>query len=446
MPEARLINMYVEGTPHGPNADARYPRPALVAFLGPGDGPIRGLYSQPGVFDGDIFVISGIALYRLSDSMNLGAISGTDMVRFAASATQLVIVSSGMAYTWDGTTLAQITDPDLPSVSDVAYLAGRFVFTVEGSDRFYYTEVNDAETIDALSFATAESLADPNVAVQALGDELYFFGQKSVEPWYVTGDDPPFAPTQGRQYIKGCASRDTIVELDNALYFLGADPAVYRAAATPRRVSDHGIEERLRRCTDLAACTAFGAVIDGHSFYVLNIAGQGSFCHDVENADKGWSEWTSFGRTVFKARCSVLVDGVNYVGDDADRFVYTLSPDVYLDVADPITFLASAFIPYAGGPPVRHDNLVLQGARGVGLATGYGSAPVVEMRYSDDQGKTWCNWRSASVGAVGQYAQRPVWQRLGLVREPGRHLEFRMSDPVLASMSGVLVNVRRPHG
>ena len=40
---------------------------------------------------------------------------------------------------------------------------------------------------------------------------------------------------------------------------------------------------------------------------------------------------------------------------------------------------------------------------------------------------------SKPPGAVGQYKDRAVWQRMGLVREPGRVLEIRTTDPVLAT-------------
>lgn len=589
--EARLINLYAEKTPNGPGEFALFPRPALVSAYSLGSGPIRGVFSQPGVFSGALFVVSATTAY-LSDGTNLGTIAGTDLVRWAASPTQLVCVANGLAYLYEGSTFTQITDPDLPMVSDVFYLAGRFFYTVSGSDRFYFSEVRDAGNIDGLSFETAETLSDPNVGAAVLGDEGYFFGERTVEIWYATGDpDAPLQTSQGRQFDKGCASRDTIVKIDNAMHFLGHDRVVYRASGSPERVSGHGLEERLRRCTSIGSCTAFGATIDGHSLYVLNIPGQGSFCIDIESKEP--SEWTAFGKTVFRGRCAVLKDGVNYVGDDTASTVWAMTPDVYLDGTDPVTFLGTAFAPNNSGKPIRCNNVVLQGARGVGLSgpananrvtapndfsdpswidlsagtttvtannttapdgtmtadrlvgnnanTWWGSAigagwagktatfpiwvwaaapytatlvlyfgisggvtysqnisvtttptlftftqafgsadtgtlavginhgnghttyvwhaeaydaseptggynPVTEMRFSDDQGKTWSVWRAASVGKIGKYRQRAVWQRLGMISEPGRVFEFRTTDGVLATMGAVLINAERPHG
>lgn len=47
---------------------------------------------------------------------------------------------------------------------------------------------------------------------------------------------------------------------------------------------------------------------------------------------------------------------------------------------------------------------------------------------------------------MGEYWRKAVWQRLGMIREPGRAFEFRTTDPVLATMSGLLMNMQRPHG
>jgi hypothetical protein len=60
---------------------------------------------------------------------------------------------------------------------------------------------------------------------------------------------------------------------------------------------------------------------------------------------------------------------------------------------------------------------------------------VIEMRYSDDKGRTWTDWRPRSLGGMGRYSERPTWTRLGTIRRFGvRVFEFRMTDPVLANL------------
>ena len=192
--------------------------------------------------------------------------------------------------------------------------------------------------------------------------------------------------------------------------------------------------------------TAFEVRSEGHAFYVVNIPGVTTFALDLASpTPPGWAEWTSYGKTTFRCECAILSAGVALAGDNTTGQVFAFTPGIYADDGAAITYLASVWVAHADRP-ARFNNLVLQGARGVGLTTGQGSDPVTEMRYSDDQGNTWSDWRSASLGAIGEYSRRAVWQQLGLIREPGRLIEIRTTDPVLATMAGVLINQARPHG
>lgn len=440
LPPARLVNMFAEREKSAPVQDARLPRPGLASAFTLGTGPNRGLFSKKGVFGGALFIVSGTTLYT-SDGTVIGTIPGTDMVRFDASASQLVMVSSGLAYLWDGTTLGQITDPDLPTVVDLAFMAGRFAYEQQGSGRFYWSEIDDAGNIAGLNFSNAESSPDFNTGVMVLGDQLALFGGETVEFWSATSDgDNPFQKDTGTRYQKGTPARDAIVAMDNALFFVGNDRLVYRTDSVPSRVSDHGIEEKLRRCTNVAACTAFTAVIEGHAWYVLNIPGIGSFAYDVSTSL--WAEWKSFNHTTFRGCASATVDGIVYIGDDTTSTVWKLSVGTYLDGADPISFLASAYVPNPAGDPIRCDRIRLDCVRGVGTSTGQGFSPLVEMRYSDDQGRTWREWRQATLGKIGEYSKRAYWNRLGSIKPPGRLFEFRSTDPVNTVFAGVAMNER----
>ena len=442
--QARLVNYYAEATPFAP--DARFPRPCLTSPSSVGSGPIRGLFIQPGVFGGELFVVSATTLYRAGASV--GTIAGTDMVRFAASATQLVIVANGSAYAYDGSTLTLIDDTDLPAVTDVVFIGGRFVFGLQNSSRFRWSDTSSATTVDGLAFSNAESSPDYIVGLAIALGQLVIFGSTSVEFWDLTGnDDEPFQHAGSGTYLRGCVSRDAIVVADNSVFWIGDDRIIYRGKSVPERVSNHGIEAALKSCTSLSSATAFEARVEGHAFLVVNVPGVTTFALDraAPQASDGWAEWSSYGRTTFRGRCSVMSSGDVLVGDEVAGNVYTLASGVYSDNGDPVTFLASAFIKGANKAE-RCNNIVVQGARGVGLATGQGSDPITELRFSDDQGRSWSDWFQASPGAVGQYKDRAVWQRMGLVREPGRVLEIRTTDPVLATLTGLLVNQERPYG
>lgn len=432
LPEARLVNMVSEEG--GPAYDSpRLPRPGLVSTYAWDTLPVRGIFKLDGVFSGAIFALIGTTLYKNGSS--IGTISGTDLAQFAASANQLVIVCNGAAYVTDGTTVSLITDTDLPVPISVCFLAGRFIYGTTAG-QFYWSAVNDAANIDGLAFSTAEASPDSLIAAQTVGDELFLFGANSVEVWDATGDNnQPFQRAGSKRFDVGCWSANAVATMDNTVFWVGDDGIVYRASNVPQRVSTNGIETRIRKAT--GTIVALVAIWEGHSVYVLNIPGQGSYGYDA--ATQNWAEWQSYGRTTFRGSCSLQYLGQTYVGDDTNGKIWVLTPGTYTDGTDPITFIASAWVPVPNGRP-RCDNAVLQGARGVGTTTGQGSAPITEMRYSDDQGRTFCDWIPETPGAIGVYGRPPRWRRLGLMKAPGRLFEIRTTDPVLATAGTFAVN------
>ena len=459
-PDARVVNMMVEATPLREESAYRapvglremhYARPALVPYAAPGSGPIRGLFSQSGVFSGSQFSVSGGLAYI--NAVAAGSIGGSDIVQFAASASQVVAVAGGVAYlvSLGGSSFSPIVSSVLPPVSDVAYVGNRFIYVCQGSDTFFYSDLNNAASIDGLSFETAESYPDATVAVGVLNEEAVFFGGSSVE-FFSQSTDPaaPFTPVRGRGFQRGCVSRDSVVFADNALFWVGDNLVVYRVGSdAPLRVSDSSIEAKIKTCATPSKITAWAATFEGHELYVLNVPGVGSYAYDTSrvgthSAEVGeWAEWQSFGRPQFRGQVATSLAGVTYVGDDTTNNIWSLQKGVYTDGTDPLTRIASAWIKVEEGTP-RCNNIVLHGAMGVGNAVNPGASPIVEMRFSDDMGHTFTDWRAGQLGGLGAYRTRAYWTRLGAMRAPGRLVELRCSDPVLTTWSHLELNALRP--
>lgn len=86
MPEIRCENRFFEQNPIGAEKTSLLSRPGTRSFLSVGDGPIRARFSQPGVFGGDLFVVSGTTLYRY-DGTTTTPISGSILgMRYPAMA------------------------------------------------------------------------------------------------------------------------------------------------------------------------------------------------------------------------------------------------------------------------------------------------------------------------------------------------------------------------
>jgi len=466
MPPVRLINMITEATPlreERPYAayvglrEIHYSRPGLTTGLNLGEGPIRAVFQAPPAFGGGLIVVSGTTAYNGTTGAAIGTIPGTGLVRWAVSRSQMVMVAAGVAYLYDATTGGAFTPMTLSAlgpVLDVAYLAGRFIYAQVGSDQFYWSDIDDASSVDGLSFATAEDSPDVITALAILNDQLYILGPLSVEVWAVNSDPTaPYQPVEGKGYQRGCAAQGSIAFVDNALFWVGENRVVYRSETAPVRISSSSIEDALRQCADIAGLTAFDVTFEGHEFYVLNVPGVGSYAYDCSRvgtqagaygdsyARGEWGEWQSFEHPTFRGQCSVNLGGVAYVGDDTTNDLWVQQVGVYTDGGGPLVRGGSIFIKVEEGNP-RCLNLVLHGVMGVGDEDA--PAPIAEMRWSDDGGRTFKAWRAGKLGAQGAYYNRAYWQRLGLLRAPGRLVEIRVSDPVNAVFSHLELNASRP--
>lgn len=452
LPEARLINCLLELTPAGPTEAARFGRPGLTASGTVGTGPSGGRFRASGAFDGETFEISGEELYR--EGVLVGDLPGSGQTQWAfygdddeaTSDDQLGLLRDGVYYVYDGTTLDTITDFDggsdpLPYFVDIEVLSSRGVLLTR-SGRYYWTAVSDLKTIDGLSFATAETAADGGIALAKRGQQLALAGADTVEWLYPTGDaDAPYQSTQSATYDKGCGCIGSMQAADNTIFWVGSDRIAYRASDTPLRISTHGIEQRLRQCVSLEDVRADVVAHDGHILYILHIPGQGSFAYDVSTTQ--WAEFQSYNRTLFRARYPLSIDGETTFGDDETNQIWLFDPEAFSDDGEPLTRLISGWWPVRSGA-LRCNNIMLQCARGVGLSTGPGSLPVVEMVYSDDAGQEWLDAGSESLGEQGQYSVKPIWRQLGMMESPGRVFEWRVTDPVLVTFSGATINEQRP--
>lgn len=450
LPSTRLVNAYIEATQEGPSKAARIPRPGLKPWNTLGHGPILRQFQQPGLFNGDLFTISGGELYR--NTVLIGPVTYGNNPRMVAANGQLAIVSGGALYVYDGTTLTQVkffddgTSP-LPSFSTVTVLYNIFVFPVAGSDQFFFSQTGDAKTINAANFGFAQTSPDPIVEAVVLAEEILFFGSTSVEFWDFNGAlTAPFALAQGRTYIRGCPAQSSVVKLDNAMFWVGDDLSVYRSGAVPDKISTPYIDDRLRAAAaGITQVTAFSIGVEGHVFYVLNLPSiNESYAYDCQTRE--WAQWgtqqpLASEPGVFAASCSTGQGSTAiFAGSATTNEVWTVDVARNFDGVINKRIIVSGAIWVVGGVQ-RCNNISLACVRGVGDEDA--PNPVVEMRFSDDGGRTFTSWLSATLGMRGQYNYKAVWRNLGLITQPGRLFEFSVSDPVNFTVEGASWNEAR---
>ena len=429
LPPVRIVNRYVEAaTVNQLTGVAILPRPGLALYDTVGSGIQRGVYRQPGLFDGELFVVSGTAFYR-DGVLVAGTIAGTDKIRWAGTdiVEGLWFCGGGNLYLYDGATIATITVPDSLDCTDVTELNGYILVQVAGSGRRYFVRPGEI-TIDPLDFFTAESSPDAGVATVATASEVWLFDGISAEPWLPTGNsDAPFQRYEGRIFSRGATARDSVVLFDNTIFFVGEDNEqgriAYRAGDVPQRISTTAIEERFRLSD--ADFSAIAFVLDGHAFYVVSCT-EGTFAYDVSTG--AWSEWKSYGLDRFRGHVAASAAGDKVILGDSEATgnLYTLDPDRGNDNDDPIERVVGGGVPLLGRQSI--DCLWLLCNTGASADPDY--LPVISAQFSRDGGQTWGDPKQASLGQTGDYNKRVRWSRLGQYRQPGFLFEILDSDDV----------------
>ena len=132
----------------------------------------------------------------------LGDVGGGGLVTFDYSFDRLAIASGGNLFYWDGSTLTQVTDPDLGAVVDMCWIDGYFM-TTDG-EFLIVTELSDPTQVNPLKYGSSEADPDPVVALLKLRNEVYALNRNTIEVLdNVGGEFFPFARIDGAQFQKG---------------------------------------------------------------------------------------------------------------------------------------------------------------------------------------------------------------------------------------------------
>ena len=431
-PPFTLINMYLEQTPSTEAGVALVSRQGLLQSTSVGAGPVTGVFSQPGTFNGDLFTVSGGNLYRAAAL--LGAVAGSGPVSFAASGLELLVTAGTTLYSYNGTNLLAVVLPDSFSARAVTFISGHFVAVRSGSQKYYWSSQLDGRSWDALNFASAETEPDNLLDAKAMRSNLYLMGQRTIEPWYYTGDlNLPFSLIQQRLFPKGTRETGCALEQDNALIWVGSDNIVYRSSDVPERISNHGIEEQIAASSSVSV---FGYIFEGHSHVAVRLA-TATYAFDFASGE--WWEMQTSGRTNFAGRNATTQGTTVLFGDDATGKVWTFGPSYADDGLALLREFTGAFA--IKGGVVQIDNVTVDANSGrTELLVGQGTDPLLEMATSRDAGATWGAFRTARLGKQGEYRARTRFNRCGLFDAPGAMFKFRLTDPVSLRVSNVLVN------
>lgn len=324
-----LLNCFSEQAGGDKRSDfAVMATPGLTLWGSTGGGAVRGRQ----VVGGMLYVVSGNGLFSVDSDGSptlLGTIGGDGPVRMSGNYTEVCIAAGGVGYVWSG---GDLQTPVPFSVSDTLYADGYILWIIEDSEQFIISALDDALTYDAADIASVEGF--PDNIVGAINDhrEQQFFGENSTEIYYNSGNAAFPFERQGNAFIeRGCFDGNSIVKMDNTVYFVGDDRIVYALSGyQPQRVSTHAIEYYLHNAT---YARAFTYSQEGHKFYCLEVDA-GTWVFDVSTG--AWHQRQSWGMTHWRVGGAVQAYGRTLLSDRGNGNLYIPDMDVFTENGEPI--------------------------------------------------------------------------------------------------------------
>lgn len=393
-----------------------YLRPADgIDQFATGVGAVRG----GAVWNNATYYISGNSLVQVDSTGGvtvLGAILGDTPASVDYSFDNLIISAGGRLYYWDGTTLLQITDPDLGESIDAIFLAG---YTVSTDGEFIVvTDLNAPTTVNPLKYGSSESDPDPIKALKRIRTEFYAINRHTCELFEVIGGALfPFQRNEGGQLQRGALGTHCVTVYNDVLAFLGSGrkeaPAVWVGSnGSTVKLSTREIDTILETYSDeeLAASVLETRAFKNHNLLYLHLPDQ-VLVYD-EPASRAVQEpvWYSLDSglediATYRGRYFLWCYGKWICGDPTSASFGVVNDKVSSHYGQAVGWEFGTTILYnegRGGIIHQMELACLPGR------VAFGANPVVWTSFSDD-GETWSQEWTCYAGMQGDRRKRLTW-------------------------------------
>jgi hypothetical protein len=437
---------------------ANYPRNMIpvaldqgisTGYLRPADGIIAN-GTGPGInrggilWEGVVYRVMGESFVSVAQDgtvTTIGTIPGTARVTMTYSFDKLAIVSEPDAFLYDGTTLTQITDPDLGSVKDGIWIDGYFMFI---DDEFIIiTELNDPFAIDPLKYGSSEADPDPLKSLVKIRNEAYVLNRHTTEIFDNIGTTGfPFQRIEGAQISKGTFGPHTACQFIDAVAMLGSGrneaPAVWLAAnGQAAKISTLDIDLILQSYTETQLATSFLEARVGRDYQhlVLHLPDQTIVYDPAVSQKLGQPVWfiLSSGTDYLSTwRVSDMIwayDRWN-VADTLTPSVGYLTESVSTHWGEPVGWEFSTTLLYNEGRGAIIHELELVALTG---RNALGPEPKIYTQYTTD-GVNWSQPKWINAGQAGNRSKRLVWLQQGNMRN-WRAQRFRGNSDAFLSFA-----------
>ncbi len=403
----------------------------------------RGMFEHLNV----VYKVTDTTLYTVDANgthTSIGTIPGAARCIFTGINTNVVIVTEGTVYYWNGTTVSIVTDSDLESPNSASFLNSQVIYDGDNG-RFVSSDVGDATSISGLNYATAESNADDLIRTYVHDETLYLLGDKTIEPWQNTGiGNPPFDRIPGATMSIGLGALHSVANSNDYMYMLANNNQIIAVRGSnfiPISTIPLAAEISNYPLTSDAIGNCYN--IDGQWFYEITFPNADKTFVFPENGQ--WfelSSGTNEGRNLGNSYCFAFRK--NLVADHASGDIYELDAETYTENGAAIVRTRDTQPLHSGlvrapGKSVTMNRFELIMEVGVGLLSGQGINPEIMLSTSDDGGFSFSTEMTGTIGRIGQYLHKVEWFCLGSFES--RIVRVRVSDPVYVSIHSAAADI-----
>jgi hypothetical protein len=321
---------------------------------------------------------------------------------------------------WDGTSVNQVTDPDLGLVLDVVWVDGYFM-TTDG-EFIIVTELLDPYAVNPLKYGSSEIDPDPVVALVKLRNEIYALNRHTIEVFdNVGGNLFPFQRIEGAQIQKGCIGTQACCVFIETIAFLGGgrneSPGIFLGVnAQANKISTMEVDEILTNYTEVQLATVkLEARNDrNHQHLYVHLPNQTLVYDYTATQATNIPVWfilstSTTGLARYKARDIIWCYDKWLIGDPSSNVIGYFQDNIGSHYDNKVRWEFSTNIIYNEGRGAIFHELELVALTG---RVAFGTNPVITTSYSVD-GETWSQSKSIRVGTQGNRSKRLVWFQQG---------------------------------
>ena len=426
----KTVNMYVKIESPGaisPISLRRTPGLPLIASAGTG-----GVGRSNGTrWKGKEYFVIGASLVSIDDNDVVATVgtllTNSGRCEITRGRSYVMVVDGTYGYAWNGTTFTQNIqsgDADFPNnPTHCRYIDGFFIVNEAGTDNFYRSDLEDPTGQDPLIFEVASASPDNILALGVFDRDIFTGGEDSTQRYYNSGgagfNFSPYPNTIQMGLVAPYSLYDWSGGVTGLFQSRTGGLGVYTLTggqAIPESTDDDN-EEMQGFSTKLDAFGTF-YTLNNLNFYALtfpsaNVTKVFQLGRKLSHHQASYDSTLPSG-TIGRWR----VSGLGYTGkrilavDYANDNIYTLDTNTYTENSNPLICERFSQIIHNKGLPISCSRYEVHAKRGVGILSGQGSNPKLQLAVSYNGGETYSVHRSKSIGGQGQYRRRSVWKHL----------------------------------